>query len=423
MNRSSVWIACLVAHLASAAPAPKKTHTSEAPPPRLITQIDLDRLGPATSGVLPVYIIQRLAFSPDENWIAVTARIATAVLNKPGTPSKVSIEFNPRSLKYRLFLVPLHKPPEQAVQIDPGIVPWFTWSPNSDSVLVEGVQPDKRSGTAKLYNLRGESLWTHLGPVRPQVISPRPVGGIFGFIGSGHLLAYRIAPPGKSVWFDTLDLNDRMVSTWKVPKDWNIADISPDGRHLAVLSGKYATKTVLVDYDSKQTLQTWENPSRVGPAFFGGFPQYFVDGGKAICSIGPARGRYGAGAGPDYTSGATHAQCRDVETGVTIATFSPFLGGAPAAAAVRASRLVLTQATFLSQQDPAHVQYYGGRVVWDFRTNEEVAAWGPAAPKAASPNAPLFLRSPVPGPVAISPTGQFVAEGADNVLRIYAIPE
>ena len=154
MNRSFMWIGCLAVQFATAASAPKKTDTSAAPLPHFIGQIDLDRLDPAASGVLPVYIIRSLAFSPDENWIAVSARVVTPELSKPGPHPKVTIEFNRRSSGYRLLLVPLHAPPEQTVQIEPGVLPWFTWSPNSDSLLVEG-----RSRVVSLRVLRNCTIF------------------------------------------------------------------------------------------------------------------------------------------------------------------------------------------------------------------------------------------------------------------------
>lgn len=406
MRWIAAWIGLLSVQLPLSAGPPKKTDSSDVAPPRYIGQIDVDRIGrPLPGSPSSIYVIRTIGFSPDENWIAAGVSTATVEGNS-ARGSSLDVAVRPFS-QDRLLLVPVHAPPEGAVTIDPGFLFFkFAWSPQSDSVLVEGLRA--HVGIARRYNLRGEEVWKRDWPgvkdVGKGLFSGEPLGGVFGFLDSAHLLALHSPATGKGLRFETLDLRGNVVDTWQPPKHWGgVVQMSPDRQLLAVRSDD-ASKLFLMDYDSKRIFQARDYTPGV----------FFPEGGKTFCLVGAGRRVFGGG------TGAFHTECWEVDTGKPIAKFEPFLGGIPADASIHSSRLVLTQGSFASGLDQANVAYYGGRVVWDYRSNEEVAAWGSTAPK--DENAPPVFRSPVPGPVALSSSGHLVAEGADNVIRLYAIP-
>jgi hypothetical protein len=168
-------------------------------------------------------------------------------------------------------------------------------------------------------------------------------------------------------------------------------DISPDRRLLAVLSDEVGAKTLVVDYPSKKTILTKDNPYGTER---GDVSTYFTEGGRTLCSVDGS-------IDPDVT------ECWDVNSGKRIAKFDGFAGGAPAAASSHGSRLILTHGNSL----PLARGYFGvQRVVWDFRAGTEVASWEPL-------KSPMMMSA-----IAISSTGRYVAEVVDEQLRIYELP-
>jgi hypothetical protein len=334
----------------------------------------------------PAESVGMLAFSPDEHWIAVVA--------------------GPR--QGELLLLPLNGTPDQNIHIDPGgPISWGpVWSPNSDAVLV-GELAGSKQGIAKLYSLRGTQLWEHDGPGL-QLFSYNPAGGVFGFLDSEHLLARESPKDGKAAC-DTLDLQGHVLDTWPAPKEWELAAINPDRHLLAMFADHIQSKTLVIDYPSKKVLQTRSNPTWLyqNGGRSAGVWQYFADGGKTLCSVGSAE------------SHPAGAECWDAGSGEKIAEFQRFTGGAPAAASDRGSRLVLTQETRFWSKRRSEIGSYGERVVWDFRSGAELAAWETTGQAVVTHGTSAVIR---PTPVAISSTGRYVAEGGGGILRIYELP-
>jgi hypothetical protein len=81
---------------------------------------------------------------------------------------------------------------------------------------------------------------------------------------------------------------------------------------------------------------------------------------------------------------------------------------------------VLTQGWVLGNNRTGRERFSGGRVVWDFRSSAEVAAWAPAVQYLETDRNVRDVAQPAPA--AISPSGRYVAEGADGMLRIYELP-
>lgn len=369
-----------------------------APPPKVIREVVLSQITPVPPGFR---LYAGIAFSPDEKWVAV------AVETYQIGPRKADGNVDHGS--EILLLMPLKGPEEQTVQIDPGVrrVVGPIWSPNSAAVLVQGIAPDSRrpytNGIGKLWDLKGKELLRRDGP---GFSADGPVGGTFGFLDAEHLLARRIPAKGTPAAFETINLRGQVVATWTVPKHWKIVDISPDRGLLAVLP-EYAPKTLIVDYASKKVVLAKGNPhGDLGQD--GGSFEYFTEGGKTMCSVGSV--------GTFDPQWDTATECWDVDLGRKIAQFDGFPGGAPAAASSHGSRLVLTRVSAFPKRSGAALVYpVGERVVWDFRSGAEIAAWD--LPLVDWTSANHFVDS-----VAISSSGRYVAETDGVVFRMYELP-
>ncbi len=385
-----------------------------APPPRLVREIDLNRTVPATPDFAPFAIF---AFSPDENWLAV----AVGANNVEHRSSDANVDPGPYE---SLLLVPLNGTAGQPVQVNPGLRPRGNpaWSPDSTTVLVEGFANNPLippvDAIAKLWDLKGDELLSRHGPgLSVGKALDGPIGGIFGFLDSKHLLARGIPAKGMPDAFETLDLQGQVVDTWTVPKHWEVADISPARGLLAILTDQ-ASKTLVVDHQSKKVILTRDNPGGfqgyLSPGMYGRW-QYFAESGKTLCSVGSV----GTG-NPQFD---TITECWDVDSGRKIAQFDGFRGGAPAAASSHGSRLVLTHDIAFPHRSGGLLFPGGERVVWDFRSGSEIAAW--EVPQIGDLSQTLYhvaMSSHTLDHVAISSSGRYVAETAGTLLRIYALP-
>ena len=158
-----------------------------------------------------------------------------------------------------------------------------------------------------------------------------------------------------------------------------------------------------MDYPTKSIVQDWPEE---GPFL----EPHFAEGGRTLCSVG------------SYGRGARAAQCFDIESGNKIAEFSGFKGGIPGAVSTKGSRIVLTRIRFFPSLDgESDMRSYKDRIVWDFRSDKQVAEW---VPRTQSFEAPGWRQDGEQrwGPNAISPAGHYLAEGANGVLRIYELP-
>lgn len=154
--------------------------------------------------------------------------------------------------------------------------------------------------------------------------------------------------------------------TWTVPKDWKVLDIGPDRHLLAVSSYRDASTTQVVEYQSKKVVLTKDNPYDLH-SDAGGRWEFFTEGGRTLCSVGSI------GSEPEHKD--TYTECWDVDSGKKIAQFGDFLGGARSAASSHGSRLVLTKGAFFPNIKGPITFSRGDRVVWDFSSGTEVAAW------------------------------------------------
>jgi hypothetical protein len=395
MNRNRAMFALFAAQLVLAA-APPTAGQINAPPPRLLREIDLNQLIGPPAGLPPAArSVTALACSPDENWIAA----AVGLQRRKG-----KLKAGESAFESHLLILPLKSPPDHPVELDAGVPLTegsLLWSPNSDALVGQ----DRFAPNASLYSVRGQEFWKRDQPHQHPLLGP----WVIGFLDPGRALAQHITAKEKLDGFDTLDLQGQVVDTWAAPGKWTPAAISSDRHLLAVFSDDVRSKLLIVDYPSKKVLESSSNPTwlyRDGGRSVSSF-WYFADSGNAVCAVGIAEIH------------DVHAQCWDVDSGQKMPEYERLPAGAPAAASSHASRVVLTQGWFLpSRNDPERLS--GGRLVWDFRSGAEVAAWAPMTqPVVIHGEVQRFVQ---PAPVAISATGRYVVEGADGILRVYEFP-
>lgn len=365
------------------------------PPPNLIGiyQAHADpALPPLPAGF--VYEVSAFTFSPDEQWLAV------AIHALPPDPHVTRIPDG------TLLLLPLDPAQGRRVEIDAGAHGSALWSPDSQSVLVH---PSYGAHVAaRMYNLRGEPIWT--GP---------PSGPFLGFLAPGRLLTRNVEANGTQGGFDTIDTRTSSVARWAVPRSWVFRAIDTDRGLLAVFPNRESSKTLIVDAATGKTVQSMKNQNQ--PDFtnssmimgvFDGV--YFAEDGRTLCDV--AR----------IAPFKSHPLCRDIATGKMIAEFRGFEGGQPADAGIRGSRMVLTNLNYLPGggfgKHSGGAESDAGRVVWDFRAGKEVAAWEPSMRETGWLRGPFAGSRELSGPVAISPSGNYVAESLGDELHIYRIP-
>lgn len=213
--------------------------------------------------------------------------------------------------------------------------------------------------------------------------------------------------------FLVLDAACLFGSTWRVPDDWDLQDISPDRRLLCVSRrDPYRDRPaefLVVDAISQSILRSW--PISV---IHSDSEPIFADGGRVVCG--------GEGVSDPKP---TPLRCWDVESGKQVAEASMINGGLPFAAAAHATRIVASDNIHVSLPLSHFPDDYGEvlrrRVIWDFKSGQVLASWHPESQA-------YKLRDTVPPtPVkqtvkfAISPDGQYIVEGGNGILRLWRV--
>jgi hypothetical protein len=226
------------------------------------------------------------------------------------------------------------------------------------------------------------------------------------FISDDLAVSARAYPPPlySSTRLAFFDQNCEERGEWEVSEGWLVSDVSTDRGLLSVLketNNPAETERLIVDPVGRKVLQRWHE--NVGGAW------EFADGGKAVCQGGSV-----------LQSDHAPARCRDVDTGKEIGE-TLRNGVEPIAAAERATRVVVSD--YQRRKIPFDYEYrttFKGRYIWDFGTGKELASWMPESETyqnvfASSRQVTELFR------FAISPDGQYVAEGGNGIIRLYRI--
>ena len=347
-----------------------------APAPKLLREIDLNRIMQGQAASAYHAKVFTIAISPDEKWVAVALRSEQAA--------------NPRQVldDTRVILLPLLGPTDHPVQIVTPNLALARWSPASDSLLVE-TAPFPGPSVIRMYGINGDELWQHQFPGKAS-----PSGFILGFLAPKLLLVNHPGENRKSTTLDTIGFNGQVIENWEPKKMLSTVATNTDRDLVAI--AETGQKTRIVDFASKKVIRTVAFPSP-HPMLI---PQeVFADSGKAICAAAPRM----------------VTECRSTDTGARIGRYHGPLGDEPIGASPHASRLVVNPLTILNGP-----RTYDERIVWDFREGKEIASWHPLSQQMPPPRAglrPIFLAS-----FDISATGRYEVEGADGRLRIFELP-
>jgi hypothetical protein len=187
---------------------------------------------------------------------------------------------------------------------------------------------------------------------------------------------------------------------WDVPSDWSMQDVSLDRSLLAVVSYP-ASETWVIDPTQRLVIRRFHGTEARSPQF--------ADYGRAICG----------GSNP-LDSDRTPAACWSVDTGAKIGEMPKANGSFALSTATRGRRVALSD--YRRKKIPFSYEYtakFIGRVVWDFGSGREIASWRPDSqsytlPRASKPTTELSR-------FAVSPDGDYLAEGGNGLIRLYKI--
>jgi len=263
----------------------------------------------------------------------------------------------------------------------------FGWSPSGQAVYAGGAVMGVDSGT------RCELPWRSLLINDRLAVSADESPWVWGALTS-HLAVF--------------DSGCRPAGAWDEQGKWAVADVSPDRGLLSIsqiLEFPNKGNHLIVDATSQKILQRWKG-SDAGE---------FADSGKAIC------------AGSDVeASERAPVTCWDVDTGKKINEAPTVNGGDPIAAALHASRIVASD--FKRRRMPLSSDYLEvlqRRAIWGFRSGKELVSWRPKFQSwdlqlDSDPSKPP-KRQHEPFRFAISPDGEYVAEGGAGGIQMYRI--
>ncbi len=205
--------------------------------------------------------------------------------------------------------------------------------------------------------------------------------------------------------FRFYDSDCQEQNQWDIPNGWSIEDVSLDRHLLAVTSNlapdpKY--ETWIVDPIERSVHRRFGQLEALSPQF--------ADYGRAVCG---GRNPLDADRAP--------AACWDVDTGAKIGETPKANGSFALSAATHAKRVVVSD--YRRKKIPfsyEHTATFNGRVVWDFGTGREIASWHPESQSYLLPSKPP-RRITEPFRFAISPDGNYIAEGGNGVIRLYKV--
>jgi hypothetical protein len=315
---------------------------------------------------------------------------------------KIAIASNPyrlgRPVMSRLFIVRVHNPQDERQQFDLTNIasdsedmgvkpPAITWSPTGDRIL---------AGFNLIHLNDGSSC-------------ELPAALAQTFLGADRVVAQVKHKSGPPV-MEFFDSQCKSIGTWDIGySEWSLADASTDRELVAVLRTNNASSTpfgelVVIDPIARKIVRSW-------PTTQVGYYARFADRGKAICAGDNGENLYEDKRAPP--------RCMGIDTGSEISEAFAVNGGAPLFAAEHGNRVIVSDHShvwnvFYREYDTALTK----RVVLNFEENTVVGSWRPDTQSYTLLGPKLFKDAFA---CAISPDGEYVAEGGGRILRLYKI--
>lgn len=383
---------------------------------REVWKLDLSKLvkgSPAkNSASLP---LQLLKFSPDGRQLAVAVAWDTSAavfksqllvidLENPGSitrqfeitggignediPGPTLFEWSPDGKDIFLAGKLIHLQNGASCQLPrPTAPPYWPGSLVGNGRLIQG-GPELPDGNAVKAQMESRIEWARAHPDLPYPLSVVPPN-----------------PPEPKSHFRFFDSEcQQQGQEWQLMEAWNIHDVSTERGVIAVTRniGFLKDELLIVDPIARKVVRRWPPIS--------GVRGWFADGGKVICD------------GDDVEDMDSHpVTCWDVDSGKKIGETSTINGGLPLATASHSSRIVASDyhgvISILSDLYAASLKR---RVVWDFRTGKEMASWRPGYQSYINIK---NEREDEPFKFALSPDGEYVAEGGNGFVRLYKVIE
>jgi hypothetical protein len=354
--------------------------------------------------------VQLLKFSPDGRQLAVA----------------VAWDLSLKVFKSQLLVIQTRHPNEAAKQFEIGAgigneglpsATLFGWSSDGKIVfavgkvihLQNGATCEPRAAASPYWPsaLLGDGRLIQGGPDAPDQHAVKAwIDGMRETLknsGNRPPSSFPPAPPEVKSHFKFFDSECQLQGEWEVPEAWQIHDVSIE-RGLIAMTRKLGFDTneyLMVDPITRKVIRRWFNNS--GP--YG----QLADGGKAIC-----------GGGDVEEKGKAPLICWDVDTGDKIGQSPTINGGDPMVTAAHSSRIVASsnrrvRRPFFSDNVGTVVDR---QAVWDFRKGTELVSWRPKSQSYMDIN---NERVAAPFQVAISPDGEYIAEGGNGIVRLYKI--
>ena len=361
---------------------------------RKIWDLDLPRASLAGSTGREQFPIFQLAFSPDGRKIAVIGD----QIRKAGE----------RGL-HSLYVIPATDPQRSPVQLG---TTWDRrqpeWSP--DSTVIKSAGAIIRVDTGEhICEVPEVSRFVGSGLL---IAGKREGGEGFG----DDLAKWRTLREDRPTRFTIYGADCKPVKEWAAPGQLYIADFS-SYRKVALLNTAHVGNRVIDPIDGK-VIEQWDGKNSPDGLF--------ADKGKAICG-GYASDEFDIGGRPHSSEYPPKEviRCWKVDSRQIIGESPSGHGGIPYSVAADSTRVVFSNYQYVRgviRDRDRHV--FLKAVVWDFATNQEIASWTPEIQSydlflLKVPNPPKHIEEPFV--FAISPDGEYIAEGGNGKIRLYKI--
>jgi WD40 repeat protein len=320
--------------------------------------------------------VTALAFSPDGKKLAVA----------------IDYHFPTTGGGTHVMVVDLATPSDATHQFDVRSCGEFMeWSVNGGALLVCG----------EVLRLRDGTSCDAAGPFRPSIAL---VNSVF-WLDSSRVVRSSLVRWSESVGYadmKILDANCNEVGAWTTNGKWGIVDTA-SSKGLALLSRTVGQRPNIsqehaVAVIASQEMASWRPISDTGKAVF-------ASGADAVCSF-------------DWRNGNGRLGCWDFNSGKRLALSRGIGKYQIVEASTAAPRAIAEHWAY-----PSFFTCLGLcqaelrlRAVYDFRSKMVLASWKPAVQHWRSEGG-----REEPERCAISPDGQFVAEGGDGVVRLYRL--